>query len=82
MLDYMTEAERLAEALGDRHRLGLVASFLANLFTVMLNLERAIEYGERAVTIASELHDTTLMTIANNFFGMARYGMGDTSGCH
>ena len=77
MLDYMTEAERLAEALGDRRRLGLVASFLANLFTVMLNLERAIEYGERAVTIASELHDTTLMTIANNFFGMARYGMGE-----
>jgi tetratricopeptide (TPR) repeat protein len=47
------------------------------ILTVMLNLERAIEYGERAVTIASELHDTTLMTIANNFFGMARYGMGE-----
>jgi class 3 adenylate cyclase/tetratricopeptide (TPR) repeat protein len=77
MLDYMTEAERLAEALGDRRRLGLLTSFLANLFTVMLNLERAIEYGERAVTIASELHDTPLMTIANAFFGMARYSMGE-----
>src|SRR6266478_3846415 len=77
MLDYMTEAERLAEALGDRRRLGLVASFLANLFTVMLDLERAVEYGERAVAIASELHDTTVMTLANNFLGMGRYSMGE-----
>jgi class 3 adenylate cyclase/tetratricopeptide (TPR) repeat protein len=77
MLDYMTEAERLAEALGDRRRLGLVSSFLANYFNVMLDLERAVEYGERAVAIASELHDTTVMTLANNFLGLARYSMGE-----
>jgi class 3 adenylate cyclase/tetratricopeptide (TPR) repeat protein len=77
MLDYMTEAERLAEALGDRHRLGLISSFLANYFNVMLDLERAVEYGERAVAIASEPHDTTVMTLANNFLGLARYSMGE-----
>ena len=80
MLDYMTEAERLAEGLGDRRRLGLVSSFLANYFNVMLDLERAVEYGERAVAIASEVHDTTVMTLANNFLGLARYSMGDFSG--
>jgi class 3 adenylate cyclase/tetratricopeptide (TPR) repeat protein len=77
MLDYMTEAERLAETLGDRRRLGLITSLLANYFNVMLDLERAIEYGERAVAIASELHDTTVMTLANNFLGLARYSMGE-----
>jgi class 3 adenylate cyclase/tetratricopeptide (TPR) repeat protein len=77
MLDYMQEAERLAEALGDRRRLGLISSFLANYFNVMLDLERAVEYGERAVAIAAELHDTTVMTLANNFLGLARYSMGE-----
>ena len=77
MLDYMTEAERLAGTLGDRRRLGLVTSLLANLFNVMLDLERAVEYGERAVAIASELRDTTVMTLANNFLGLARYSMGE-----
>ncbi len=77
MLDYMTEAERLAEALGDRRRLGLVSSLLANYFTVMFDLERAVEYGERAVAIGSELHDTPVMTLANNFLGVVRYGMGE-----
>jgi class 3 adenylate cyclase/tetratricopeptide (TPR) repeat protein len=77
MLDYMTEAERLAEALGDRRRLGLISSLLANYFTVMFDLERAVEYGERAVAIGSELHDTTVMTLANNFLGVVRYGMGE-----
>ena len=72
MLDYMTQAERLAETLGDRRRLGLISSFLANYFNVMLDLERAVEYGERAVAIASELHDTTVTTLANNFLGLAR----------
>ena len=77
MLDYMTEAERLAQALGDRRRLGLISSLLANYFTVMFDLERAVEYGERAVAIGSELHDTTVMTLANNFLGVVRYGMGE-----
>jgi class 3 adenylate cyclase/tetratricopeptide (TPR) repeat protein len=77
MLDYMTEAERLAEALGDRRRLGLVASVLANYFNVMLDLERAVEYGERAVAIASEVHDTTVTTLANNFLGLARFSLGE-----
>jgi tetratricopeptide (TPR) repeat protein len=77
MLDYMTEAERLAEALGDRRRLGLISSLLANYFTVMFDLDRAVEYGERAVAIGLELHDTTVMTLANNFLGVVRYGMGE-----
>jgi class 3 adenylate cyclase/tetratricopeptide (TPR) repeat protein len=77
MLDHLTEAERLAEALGDRRRLGLISALLANRFNVMFDLERAVEYGERAVAIASELHDTTVMTLANNFLGQARFSTGE-----
>jgi tetratricopeptide (TPR) repeat protein len=77
MLDYMTEAERLAQGLEDRRRLGLLTSLLANYFNVMLDLERAVEYGERAVALAFELRDTTVTTLANNFLSVARYSTGE-----
>ena len=41
MQDHLQEAERLAEAAGDRRRQGLVAAFLTNFYTVMLELRRA-----------------------------------------
>ena len=77
MIEYMTEAEQLAQALGDRRRLGLVASFLSNYYNVMLDLERAVEYGERAVAIAAEIQDTTVAVLANNFLSLARYSTGE-----
>jgi class 3 adenylate cyclase/tetratricopeptide (TPR) repeat protein len=77
MLDYLTEAEKLAEDLGDRRRLGLVVSFLSNYFNVMLDLERAVGYGERAVAIAAETQDTTVAVLANTFLGLARYSTGE-----
>ena len=77
MIEYMTEAERLAQTLGDRRRLGLVASFLCNYYNVMLDLERAIEHGERAVAIAAEIDDTTVAVLANTFLGLARYSTGE-----
>jgi class 3 adenylate cyclase/tetratricopeptide (TPR) repeat protein len=77
MLDCMTEAERLAETLGDRRRLGLVTSFLGNSFNVMFDLERAVEYGERAVAIAAETQDTTVAVLANIFLASTRYSIGE-----
>jgi tetratricopeptide (TPR) repeat protein len=54
MQEYLEQAEVLAQASGDRRRLGLVSAFLANFFTVMLEFGRAVEYGERAVAIGVE----------------------------
>jgi len=79
MFDYLTEAERLAGTLGDRRRLGLVAAFLTNYLNVMFDLERAVQYGERAVAIASETRDTTVAVLANTFLGLARFSTGDFS---
>ncbi|HSE06525.1 MAG TPA: hypothetical protein VLK35_20425, partial [Methylomirabilota bacterium] len=77
MQDHLQEAERLAEAAGDRRRQGLVAAFLANFYTVMLELRRAVEYGQRAVAIAADVSDTEVKVLAHTFLGLARYGLGD-----
>jgi predicted ATPase len=45
ILDRLREAERLAEALGDQHRLGRASSFLANYYFIVGDLDRAIESG-------------------------------------
>jgi tetratricopeptide (TPR) repeat protein len=77
MQDHLQEAERLAEAAGDRRRQGLVAAFLTNFHTVMLDLRRAIEYGQRAVAIAADVRDVEVQVLAHTFLGLARYGQGD-----
>ena len=77
MQDHLQEAERLAEAAGDRRRQGLVAAFLTNFYTVMLEFRRAIEYGQRAVAIAAQVSDVEVQVLAHTFLGLARYGQGD-----
>ena len=77
MQDHLQEAERLAEAAGDRRRQGLVAAFLTNFYTVMLELRRAVEYGQRAVAIAAQVSDVEAQVLAHTFLGLARYGQGD-----
>jgi tetratricopeptide (TPR) repeat protein len=77
MQDHLQEAERLAEAAGDRRRQGLVAAFLTNFHTVMLELRRAVEYGQRAVAIAAQVGDVEAQVLAHTFLGLARFGQGD-----
>jgi len=77
MEDRLEEAERLATASGDRRRLGLVSAFLTNFHTVMLDLRRASEYGQRAVAIGADAGDIPVQVLANTFLGLARYGLGE-----
>jgi tetratricopeptide (TPR) repeat protein len=44
---------------------------------VMLELRRAIEYGQRAVAIAGDVSDVEVQVLAHTFLGLARYGQGD-----
>ena len=77
MLEHLLEAERLATISGDRRRQGLVAAFLTNFHTVMLDFRRAVEHGERAVAIATDVDDLQVSVLANTFLGLARYGQGN-----
>ena len=77
MLEHLLEAQRLATISGDRRRQGLVAAFLTNFHTVMLDFRRAVEHGERAVAIATDVDDLQVSVLANTFLGLARYGQGN-----
>jgi class 3 adenylate cyclase/tetratricopeptide (TPR) repeat protein len=77
MLDCLTEAERLAVRLDDRRRLGLVTAFLLNFATLRGDLDRAVEYGRRALDLAGEVDDPALRVLAHAFLALAHYGRGE-----
>ena len=76
IMDELATADRLAERLGDRHRLGTVAAFLSNFFTVMGDLQRGLEHGERGAAIAQADGDLPLRILANSALAMAHYRLG------
>src|SRR5205823_403306 len=47
ILTYLREAEGLAQALGDQHRLGWVAAYRTNDFWATGDPQRAVEVGQR-----------------------------------
>jgi class 3 adenylate cyclase/tetratricopeptide (TPR) repeat protein len=77
MLACLTEAERLAERLADRRRLGLVTAFLLNFATLRGDLDRAVEHGRRALALAEQEKDATLQVLTHSFLALAHYGRGE-----
>jgi len=76
ILDHLTQARSLAEALGDRRRLGWVAAYMTHYHWRMGDHASAIESGRRAVAIADELADVALQTTNVNL-GLTYYAVGD-----
>ncbi|MBI3456457.1 MAG: AAA family ATPase [Candidatus Rokubacteria bacterium] len=77
ILDHLHEAERLAQGLGDQRRVGRAASLLTHYFQLMGDQDRAVEAGERARTIATELGDRPLELAANLYLGQAHFARGE-----
>jgi tetratricopeptide (TPR) repeat protein len=69
-------AERLARQLGDQRRLGIVSAFLSNHYTIMGDLARGAEHGERVLAIADALGDASLRVLANGALSMVDYRLG------
>ena len=76
-LDYLREAETLAEALNDQHRMGQVCASMTNCLFGIGNLDRALVYGRRARAIAATLGDFPLQVTTNWFLGVVYHGLGD-----
>jgi tetratricopeptide (TPR) repeat protein len=77
ILDNLREAEAIAEAEGDRRRLGLVCSHMADYFRLTGHSEQAVACGERALTFATELDDFALQVLAHQRLGFACHAIGD-----
>jgi class 3 adenylate cyclase/tetratricopeptide (TPR) repeat protein len=60
IFEYLQEAEKLTEALGDQRRLGRLTAYLTNYVSLMGDQTRALEYGERALALAKALDDFPL----------------------
>jgi tetratricopeptide (TPR) repeat protein len=75
----LREAEALAEALDDPHRLAQVSVFLSNYFFLMGAHDQAIASGQRALALATTRGDIVLQALANQRLGTAYQAQGD---CH
>jgi class 3 adenylate cyclase/tetratricopeptide (TPR) repeat protein len=76
-LDLMREAEAIAERLGDRRRLGQAYGYTAQLLSTIIDYEPAVEVGQRALAIATELGDFGLGAVARLSLGRTFHELGD-----
>jgi DNA-binding SARP family transcriptional activator/tetratricopeptide (TPR) repeat protein len=74
---HLREAERLAEGLGDRQRLGRVFTLSTNSHYLLGQYDEAMAAARRALSIAAELHDAKLEATANLFIGQIYYQQGN-----
>ena len=77
VLTYLREAEALAEALDDPHRLGQTSLFLSFQFYLMSAYDQAIAAGQRAVALATAGGNGVLRALANIYLGLAYHAQGD-----
>ena len=75
-LDCLREAETLAQALGDRQRLGQVFAYMT-LHFVVIDPDQALEYGQRALALATAHGDIGLQVMAHYYVGFVYYDLGN-----
>jgi tetratricopeptide (TPR) repeat protein len=77
VLAFLREAESLATALDDQHRLGQVFVFLSVHFFLMGAHDQAIDAGQRALALATAGGDVILQALAHQYLGIAYRRQGD-----
>ena len=75
--DYLRRAKNLAVTLEDRSRLARVLALECIYLRAALAFDRAIEAGERALTIATDLGEIDLQAITRYGLGVTFYDLGD-----
>jgi len=77
VLTYLREAEVVAQGLGDHHRRGWVAAYMANELWGAGDPQRAVEVGQHALALARPLGDMALQVVLHFFLGRAYHALGD-----
>ena len=78
ILDYLRQAEALAETINDQRRLARVCAYMSfSLCWLMGEHRAAIDSGGRALAIAADLEDLALTVAPNYFVGQAYLALGD-----
>lgn len=76
-LQPLREAEALAEALGDQLLLGRISARLTTYFRVWDDLDRALEWGLRAFTLADATGDFGLQVVSNVALAQVYHARGE-----
>lgn len=76
IVHHLKEAERLADTLGDRSRLGTVASFRSVHAWMVGDYTTSVDRAQRALDIATELNNLPLRVRANHSLGQAYHALG------
>jgi tetratricopeptide (TPR) repeat protein len=74
---HLQEAEVLAEALGDPHRLGWVSVYLLAHFAQVCDPDRALTSGQRALAMATTLGELGLTVAVQHYLGGVYRSLGD-----
>jgi tetratricopeptide (TPR) repeat protein len=74
--EHLREAEVLARGLGDRRREGWIACYLCQHAWSIVNLDSALEAGERALEIARSLPDPALEVETSFYLGLVHLALG------
>jgi class 3 adenylate cyclase/tetratricopeptide (TPR) repeat protein len=77
MLDHLRRAETSAQTLGDRLRLGRVYAEMSTTCWVAGDVDRATDYGQRTLALATTLEYVGLQAWAHLNLGHVYYDMGD-----
>jgi DNA-binding SARP family transcriptional activator len=76
-LEHLLDAERVAEALDDRWRLGWVSNYLSEYFRTVGEHDRALRVGQRALEIGTALGDVPLQAETRLRLGQVCHARGD-----
>jgi class 3 adenylate cyclase/tetratricopeptide (TPR) repeat protein len=77
VLEYLREAERLAQTLDDPRRLGWISVWMSQSFWLAGHSAEARTFGQKARGIAEVLQEVPLRVMANLFLGLACLTSGD-----
>jgi tetratricopeptide (TPR) repeat protein len=77
MLEYLREAETIAERLKDDHRRGRACAIMTTVLSTLDELDEALVTGTRAVEIATRAGDTRLQIVTSSCLEHAYYYRGD-----
>src|SRR2546425_3054005 len=77
VFDHLREARMFAERIDDQPRLGWISAFMAGHFWLSGDLDRALEAGDRALTVARVHADFPLEVVSNVRLGQAYLELGD-----
>jgi class 3 adenylate cyclase/tetratricopeptide (TPR) repeat protein len=77
IVEHLSRAESLAEELGDKRRIGRVLADMSAYFSREAEHERAVNAGERALAVATEMGDFAFQLITQDRLSRAYWQLGD-----